>query len=144
MRLSSSRILVMKHGFIAEHASVLGLGICSKQQGPLLLVKLLPAAAMTLCQTCLSCTVLLLCLTPSHTSAGKGRCRSTRRKRNKSKSLVKEGQRLRVLWLGLFEVLRDVIPWPELCLWHPPVTAELHCNGRKFECWVHNSCSQEA
>ena len=47
---------VMKHGFIAGHRTMVNdgpfyWGICSKQQGPLLLVKLQPAAAMTLCQT---------------------------------------------------------------------------------------------
>ena len=51
---------VMKRGCIAERASVLWQGICSVRHGASLPVKLrTAAAAMTFCQTSLSCTVLL-------------------------------------------------------------------------------------
>ena len=75
-------VVVMKREFIAEHATV-----CSKQQGALLLVKQKAAAAMMICQACLSCTVVLPCLAQSHTSAGNGRCSSTTQKVQKSNFL---------------------------------------------------------
>ena len=50
---------VMKHGFIAEHAMVLCVGTCSRQQGASLLVKQRSAAAaMRIRQACLSTTFL--------------------------------------------------------------------------------------
>ena len=58
--------------------------------------------------------MLLPRLTQSNTSAGKERCSPTSRS-TKIQIFVKEGQRLRVLRLGLFEGLHNVIPLLEDC-----------------------------